>query len=1732
MRFNNKHLIIFMMICLLVILMSTAASAILIPTDYITFARQSFTSTDGLTLSGTPTASLDTANSRIRVVPNIQGQTGGVFTTNKVNMDADDGFSMAAKVYCGTAELPADGFALVLSTATNFCTEVFGSGLGYSGMMPNNTAVQCFTYLNDTDYSNTYIALGRDGNQNRDASTDLSYNVTSDSYSYFWLDYDADSDNLYVYSSNTAARPASPVVTYSVDLSSYTLTGYYIGITAATGGGAQEYAVEQWYYDAAYHSDSLLFDDSVRYSDDFDAATVWTKAATAVTGTSATLNGVWGSNYASGYTKGFEYKIGADGEVSTVEADGDGAAEITDLEDDTAYYYRAYAQGETPAYGDWREFTTLEGFSGSGTEADPYQITSEDDLNSLATLVNDGNDFDGEYFIVTQDITMSDANFAPIGRDSSYPFSGTFDGNGKTITDLHINVGGNAGLFGYLDGATVTDLTISGATINGTDGAGAIVGYADNITITGCTATGCDIDSVYNSGGIAGYIEAHSTVYDCSVSHASVNAAAEDHTDNYDYAGGIVGYVNYQVNVGNCGVSDSTVSCNNWSAGGIAGAIDNHCNIVKSSVNDSTVSCNSGDYNYVGGISGWCDECCTFACCTVSNTDVISTYDAGGITSWTYYSPQFINCIISGGEVNGGNSVGGIAGYLSANQTTAYFSNCQVTTDLAITTTVGYDQYIGGIVANGDGSQLDIENCEFNGTISAVPTSDVLYAGGLVGYNYNYGNGASRITNCVAYGTVTAAATSSYIGGIIGYSDDNISPILSNNVAMQSSITGIYANSLYANSNREPTVSNCYANTSMVITSSDTCGAAGAPIALSAMNSDSDFWTSLDFTAANGWEQTTDGNVTAAPVEAHLVTQTYTLTVTGAATPYLYGIKLTANSNGTYTVCQGAPITMACNDGDYKISGVTVNGTAIDSPWSFTVTGNTTVVVSLEENSGDFWFYDGEYVYGVYDEDSDYDDIDWTDAVDSSSYPLSGSYTNANVYVLGYESVYIDQLNLGRGSIIAKEDCGKFYLYGANEDSYLIADSIVNEYDSGDVYIGNLDVYANTLYINDQLVMYGGSNVMSDTVTIVINSSNLIVCDDSSLTTGTIYAAVDSNGYGASIDIYDSGVLTADNITGALYFQARGEAVVNINNDLETTYFEIQNNAKVTIGGDLTTTYYGSELYDTSLVDVGGTITTADGINIYSLNAAILNADSDSDTPYYNGASEDYIRTTLTGLPANTIMEFVTSGGDNNMEFYARTNYAGILTVWLIPDGGTITAYTYEGIEYVGTAVIGNVDATIAMVHTVAITDVTVTADVPEEQVSGQPVSYDSNIAVVCDNPAFVYDGSYLDVYLMSGNTKMPMSLATELPEGTYYLTVCYNDETNDYYGTATYTVHVRDQRTISFNTNGGSSINDVLVWKYDSLTLPTSTRSGYRLAGWSDGAITFTAGSDYQVYVDTVLTAQWVKKASSGNAEEEFTITASAGEGGSISPDGSVKIVGGESQSFTITPDQGYVIDDVTVDGKSVGALAKYTFSDVTAAHSIKATFAVSEEATNPSSQFSDLVPGAWYEDGINYVLTAGLFNGTSATQFSPNADMTRGMLVTVLWRLNGTTDTSINSFDDVEAGLWYSDAVKWAAANGIVSGFGNNMFRPNDNITREQMALILYNYANFMGYDTTQTASLGNYSDNSDISDWAAAAMAWANATGLISGRTDTTLAPGGTATRAEVATILMRFIEFYSK
>lgn len=269
----------------------------------------------------------------------------------------------------------------------------------------------------------------------------------------------------------------------------------------------------------------------------------------------------------------------------------------------------------------------------------------------------------------------------------------------------------------------------------------------------------------------------------------------------------------------------------------------------------------------------------------------------------------------------------------------------------------------------------------------------------------------------------------------------------------------------------------------------------------------------------------------------------------------------------------------------------------------------------------------------------------------------------------------------------------------------------------------------------------------------------------------------------------------------------------------------------------------------------------------------------------------------------------------------------------------------------------------------------------------------------------------------------------------------------------------------------------------------------------------------------------------SSGKTTYKVTTSAVNNGGVNASPSSAEK---GATITITLSPDKGYKLDKLTVtdgSGKTVSTVKKsdtvYTFTMPASAVKVGVSYVKATE-TPSKTKFNDVSANDWFASAVDYVTGKGMMNGTADNTFSPKANTTRGMVVTVLYRLENQPSTSAASFTDVASGAYYANAVAWANANGIVSGYGSGKFGPNDKVTREQLAAILYRYAQYKKYDVSGANSLDGYTDVQSVSSYAVPALQWANAAGVVTGKSGSKLDPKGNATRAEVAAMLMRFCE----
>ncbi len=258
-----------------------------------------------------------------------------------------------------------------------------------------------------------------------------------------------------------------------------------------------------------------------------------------------------------------------------------------------------------------------------------------------------------------------------------------------------------------------------------------------------------------------------------------------------------------------------------------------------------------------------------------------------------------------------------------------------------------------------------------------------------------------------------------------------------------------------------------------------------------------------------------------------------------------------------------------------------------------------------------------------------------------------------------------------------------------------------------------------------------------------------------------------------------------------------------------------------------------------------------------------------------------------------------------------------------------------------------------------------------------------------------------------------------------------------------------------------------------------------------------------------------------------QYTVTATAGDHGSISHAGKTVVKSGDNVTYVITPDEGYEIASVLVNGADIGAVREYTFWNVKSDCTISVSFREIPAAHyNP---FVDVNPGDAYYDAVLYVYENGLFKGVSETEFAPDTTMTRAMFVTVLGRMAGVNPLLYqkSSFTDVEVGQWYSPYVEWAAQSGIVLGYGDGTFGLNDEITVEQAAVILARYAAFTGRSTYTLRTLHDFADSADVSDWAVYSMKWIVNTGIYTGENGM-LSPKSLAKRSLVAAMLYNYAD----
>ena len=419
-----------------------------------------------------------------------------------------------------------------------------------------------------------------------------------------------------------------------------------------------------------------------------------------------------------------------------------------------------------------------------------------------------------------------------------------------------------------------------------------------------------------------------------------------------------------------------------------------------------------------------------------------------------------------------------------------------------------------------------------------------------------------------------------------------------------------------------------------------------------------------------------------------------------------------------------------------------------------------------------------------------------------------------------------------------------------------------------------------------------------------------------------------------------------------------------------------------------------------------------------------------------------------------------------------------------------------------------------------------------------QPLSIHGKTTVSIPLPeGFVNEAQDVYVQHKGYEYEAQVKAAGEQPSTTYIATF-----TNPH-GFSAFTVTKESAAVAEVNGNRYTSFQDAVDAAGDKATVEvlknenlTATMSG------SSRTITVKNGAGESITVTINGTTKTIEE----NASVDFTYTHSSSSGttrysvevrgttGGTVTASPTRAAKGATVTLTVRADEGYQLDGLTVTDSKGGTVkltdkgsGTYTFTMPASKVTVQATFTQNQSGTLP---FTDVKTGDWFYEAVQYVYDKGMMTGVSADRFAPASTTTRGMIVTILYRLENEPAVSGGSaFTDVENGAWYADAVAWAAANDIVNGTSATTFAPNSPITREQMATMLYRFAQYKGMDAvTLQENLTGYPDGDQVSDYAIPAMNWAVGQGLIAGMENGTLVPQGSATRAQVATILMRFCE----
>ena len=603
------------------------------------------------------------------------------------------------------------------------------------------------------------------------------------------------------------------------------------------------------------------------------------------------------------------------------------------------------------------------------------------------------------------------------------------------------------------------------------------------------------------------------------------------------------------------------------------------------------------------------------------------------------------------------------------------------------------------------------------------------------------------------------------------------------------------------------------------------------------------------------------------------------------------------------------------------------------------------------------------------------------------------------------------------------------------------------------------------------------------------------------------------------------------------------------------------NNSSGIVFDGSTGTVYGNVTLDESLtIDQGETLTIPEGASLTVPNGKTLtnngtiNVESGGNLEGEptSGSGTVVNAPTITAQPTNqTVTEgqtasfTVTATGENPTYQWSQSTDQG--KSWTEISGATGSTYTtaatttsMSGYQYrceVSNSA-GSVTSDAATLTVNAPTTYTISADIDPVEAGTVTVNGNGTSATVTANSDVTLTATANDGYRFTGWMENDWQVSTDATytfkaTGDRTLTAKFEKKvTGVTLNTETLELFTGGSATLTATVEPSDATNQNVTWSSSDPSVATVANGVVTAVGAGTATITVTTEDGGKTAICTVT----VERPYVPPANPNYRIDVTTTEGGTVAKDPAAAKAG-ETVTLTPTPEEGYEVGEVTVTdrfGETVEVTANpdgtYTFTMPNGQVKVAVTFV---EATPEPLPFTDVAEGDWFHDAVRYAYDNGLMDGVGEGQFAPNATTNRAMVVTILYRLAGEPDVSGDvGFADVAVGQWYTDAVAWAAQKGIVNGISETEFAPSGDLTREQLATILFRYAESAGYDVSASADLSGFPDAGDIQSYATQALSWAVAEGLLQGFEDDSLQPQSTATRAQIATILMRFCETVAK